>query len=79
LVIIRDSGDAILAPAVSPRSRLVVAEIVPGIPVLAVVFPDSAPLALAEIGPPFLPRDLMFARLLQAEFFLVEIHLLISD
>src|SRR5512139_322272 len=78
LVIIRDSGDAILTPAVSPRSRLVVAKIVPGIPVLAVIFPDGAPLALAEIGTPFLPRDLLFARLLQAEFFLGDLHLLIS-
>src|SRR6185503_9182277 len=40
-------------------------EVVPGVAVLAVVLADRPPLPLAEIGSPFLPRDLRLARLVQ--------------
>src|SRR4051812_120803 len=40
-------------------------EIVPGIPVVAVVLADCAPLAFAQVGSPFLPGDVRLARVVQ--------------
>src|SRR5215471_11367184 len=67
LVIVADAGDAILAPMIGARAGLIVAKIVPGVPVLAVVFANGAPLALAEIGPPLPPRHSLLERLLQTQ------------
>src|SRR4029077_5136366 len=69
LLVIADSSKPILAPAVRPRARLVMAEVVPGIAIFAVVLAHRAPLALAQIGSPFLPRDSRLARLVQAFLF----------
>src|SRR5262249_13460629 len=60
LRVVRDASEAILAPAIGPRSRLVVAEVVPGVTVLAVVFSNRAPLPLAEVGSPLLPGNACF-------------------
>src|ERR1700735_4346752 len=49
------AGQAILAPPVRLGPGLVVREIVPGIPVRAVVPPDRAPLTLAHVGAPQVP------------------------
>ena len=57
LLVIADSSQSVFAPAVRAGARLVVREIVPRVSILAVVFADRAPLPLAEIGPPFFPRD----------------------
>src|SRR3981189_3305215 len=48
-------------------------EAVPGVAVIAVVLADRAPLPLAEVGAPFLPRDLRLSRLVQP-FLLSDIH-----
>src|SRR5207245_10054733 len=48
-------------------------EIVPGVAVIAVVLTDRPPLALAEVGAPFLPGDVRLARLVQP-FLLSDIH-----
>src|SRR5215471_3328801 len=56
LLVVADPGEAILAPAVRAGSRLIMTEIRPGIPVLAVVLPDRSPLPFAEIRPPGAPR-----------------------
>ncbi len=58
LMLVAEPGDAVLAPAIGPRARLVVREILPGVAVGAVVLAHGAPLALAEIGPPALPAHL---------------------
>ncbi len=55
LVVVADAGQAVLAPAVGARARLVVAEIVPRVAVVAVVLAHRAPLALAQIRAPLLP------------------------
>src|SRR5262249_43169642 len=55
LVRIGDARQSILAPAVGPGASLVVAEVVPGVPVVAVLLAHGAPLALAEVGTPLLP------------------------
>ena len=61
LLIVADTGQAVLAPVVGARPRLVVAEICPGVAVLAVILANRAPLALAQIGPPLAPRNTGFA------------------
>jgi hypothetical protein len=55
LLVVADATESVFAPAVGAGSRLFVREVVPGVAVLAVVLADRAPLALAEIGAPFLP------------------------
>src|SRR5262245_6180498 len=42
------------------------AEVVPGIAIVAVVFAHGAPLALAEVGPPLPPQDATLSRLREA-------------
>jgi hypothetical protein len=69
LFVVGNAGDAVFAPAVGPRSRLIVGEEVPGVAVLAVILAHGTPLALAQVGSPFLPRDLRLARLVQAFLF----------
>ena len=56
LLVVAEAGDAVLAPVIGARARLIVGKVAPGVAVLAVVLPDGSPLALAEIGPPQLPR-----------------------
>ena len=65
-MVVGDAAQAVLAPAIRPRSRLVMGEVVPGMSVRAVVLPDRAPLALAEIRPPVLPRNALLTRLVQS-------------
>ena len=69
LPVVAQSAEPVLAPPVGARTRLVVGEVVPGVAVLAVVLADRAPLPLAEIRSPFLPRDLRLARLVQTRLF----------
>ena len=66
LALVADPGDPVLAPAVGARARLVVGEVVPGVAVLAVVLAHRAPLALAQVRTPRLPRHRAGARLLEA-------------
>ena len=63
LLVVRNAGKAVLAPAVGARSGLIVAEIVPGIAILAVVLADGSPLPLAQIRPPFSPGNIVDDRL----------------
>ena len=69
LLVVAQSAEPVLAPPVGARTCLVVGEVVPGVAVLAVVLADRAPLPLAEIRSPFLPRDLRLARLVQTRLF----------
>jgi len=47
LLVIGESRQTVLAPVIRAGSRLVVAEVVPGISILAVVFANGAPLSFA--------------------------------
>src|SRR5262249_21629440 len=69
LLVVGDAGQAVLAPAISAGASLVVAEVVPGVPALAVVLAHRAPLALAEIWPPLFPRDGSLSRLFESDLF----------
>ena len=62
LPVVGDAGEAVLAPAIGPRAGVIVAEVVPGVPVLAVVLANGPPLALAEVGAPLLPAGPALAR-----------------
>src|SRR4030095_9790665 len=66
LVVVRDPRDAVLAPAIGPRARVVVRQVLPGIAVAAVVLAHGAPLPLAHVGPPLLPVGRALARLAEA-------------
>src|SRR5262249_3497582 len=55
LLVIRDAGQAVLAPAIGPRAGLIVAEVIPGIATFAVVLAHRAPLPFAEVRSPLLP------------------------
>ena len=66
LLVVADAGEAVLAPAVGARARLVVGEVVPGVAVVAVVLADGAPLPLAQVRSPLPPRREAVARQLQA-------------
>ncbi len=65
LLAVRDPGEAILTPAVRAEAGLVVGEVGPGVPVLAVVLADGAPLPLAQVRAPLLPVRLAAVALLE--------------
>src|SRR5947207_1189639 len=61
LLVIAETGNAVLAPAVGAAASCVVRQILPGIAVGAVILAHRAPLALAQVRAPafpaaFLPR-----------------------
>ncbi len=70
LLVIGNAGDAVFAPAISPRAGMIVGEEIPGVTILAIVLADGAPLAFAQVGPPFFPRNALFSRCLQPQMFL---------
>ena len=69
LLFVAEAGDAILAPVIGARARLIVGKVAPSVAVLAVVLPYGSPLALAEIGPPQLPQGPGLPALLKARLF----------
>jgi hypothetical protein len=66
LLVVGESRQAVLAPVIGAGASLVVAEVVPGISILAVVLPYRAPLPLAQVGAPLPPGDATVARLRKA-------------
>src|SRR5271166_4054804 len=52
LLIVADAAETVLAPAIGPRARLIVGEVIPGLAVGAVVFAHGSPRPLGEIGSP---------------------------
>src|SRR4029077_15397275 len=59
LVMIAESGDAILAPSIGAAAGVVVRQVFPRVAVWAVIFTHRAPLALAEICAPFAPQTIL--------------------
>src|SRR6185437_561241 len=56
LVDVAEPGQAVLAPPVSAGPGVIERQVVPRVAVLAVVLADRAPLPLADVGPPCVPR-----------------------
>ena len=69
LLVIGNAGDAVLAPAVGARAGMIVGEEIPGVAAFAVVLAHGSPLALAEVGPPLLPGDLLLPGLFKSDMF----------
>ena len=69
LLVVADPAQTVFAPAIGAGARLLVTEVIPGVAVGAVVLAHRAPLPLAEVGPPALPRDSLFARVVQTRLF----------
>src|SRR5271154_4404330 len=66
---VAESRDSVFAPAIRPRSRVIVRQIIPSIAIRAVIFANRAPLALREIRPPARPVRLPVVIVLDALFF----------
>ena len=56
LILITDASDAIVAPTIGPRTRLIMRKIAPCITIGGVVLTHRAPRTVAEVRPPFSPR-----------------------
>ena len=69
LLVIAEAGDAVLAPVIGARARLIVGKVAPSVAILAVILPDGSPLALAEIWSPHLPGGRGVPALLKARIF----------
>src|SRR5207245_4524027 len=68
LVVVRDAGQAVLAPAIGAGAGMIVREEFPRRAVRAVVLPDSAPLPLAQEWPPATPVRRPLLGLLESFF-----------
>src|SRR5215469_13099100 len=66
---VAEAKDTVFAPSICLGARVIVAQIVPGVPVRAVVLPHRAPGALAEIGSPALPVNFAISVLQKAFVF----------
>src|SRR5262249_24055780 len=61
LVVVRNAGHTILAPAVGTGARLIVAQVIPGVAAFVVIFSAGSPLAFAQVRPPFFPGNSLLA------------------
>jgi tetratricopeptide (TPR) repeat protein len=71
---IGDAGQAVLNPTIDTGTCLIVAEVIPGVAAFAIVLAYRAPLSLAKVRPPFLPRDILLAGFIQAALLGVHWH-----
>ncbi len=55
LLVVTETGDSILAPAIGPTTGMIVWEVIPRGAIGTVVLANGAPLAVAEVGAPFSP------------------------
>src|SRR5581483_12156962 len=70
LRVVGNAGDAVFAPTISPRTRMIVWKEVPRVAVLAVILAHGSPLSLAQVRSPLLPRDRPHAGFLEPTFFI---------
>jgi hypothetical protein len=66
LPIVAEAGNAILAPAVRPGTRLLVGEVGPGVAAVAVVLAHRPPLPLTQVRSPASPRHARSVGLFQS-------------
>src|SRR5262249_49187121 len=71
LLVIRDARQPVFSPPVGAGTRLVMAEIVPGIAIVAIILPHRAPLPLAQVRSPLLPGSLLISILFKSNLFSV--------
>ncbi len=56
LLVVRDAGNAVFAPLVDARTRLIMREVVPRVTRLGIILAHCPPLPFREVRPPLLPR-----------------------
>src|SRR5262245_28637814 len=78
LVVVADSRQPILSPAIRAGPCLIMREVIPGVAVVAVILPHRPPLPLAQVRAPFAPGRMLFPRLLQARVLMGARHVLVS-
>src|ERR1700692_4821639 len=66
LVIVTDTGDAILGPAIGARASMIMREVIPSGPIRAVIFTRISPGTFGEVGSPTSPVFLPAVRLQNA-------------
>ncbi len=69
LLVVGNACQTILAPAIRPRTGMIVGEKIPGITILAIVLANRPPLAFAEVRAPFFPGGVLFFGLLKSLVF----------
>jgi hypothetical protein len=65
LFVVTNAAEPIFPPTISPRARLVVAEVVPRITVSTVILAYCSPLPFAEVWSPFFPGNALLASFIQ--------------
>src|ERR1044071_7047971 len=70
LLVVANSRKTVFPPAVGARAGLIKAEIVPGIPVVTVIFAHRPPLTLAQVRPPSSPRRVQISHRFESSMFL---------
>src|SRR5207244_9102798 len=55
LMVVRDAEKTVLTPPIRPRARVIVREVLPGVPSGRVILAHRAPLTVGEIGAPAPP------------------------
>src|SRR5579885_3223662 len=70
-MIVADAADAVFAPAVGAKMRMLEGKIIPGVSVGAIILADRAPLPLRQVRPPAPPMRLPPRGGDQAPFFRV--------
>src|SRR5262245_35045192 len=74
LLVITKAPHTVFVPAIRPAAGMIMGEIVPGVPVGAVVLTHGSPGALAEIGTPALPIGLARLVFYQATLLRIRDH-----
>lgn len=69
LMVVRNSEQTVLAPSIGAGARMIEREVVPSLPVLAVILSHCSPLALTQIRSPAPPVGFVIARLVQSFLF----------
>ncbi len=55
LLVVRDTGEAVLPPPIGAGAGMFMREVIPRIPAVAIIFPDRSPLPFTQIGSPVPP------------------------
>src|SRR5947207_2791420 len=66
LLFVGNTSQTVLTPPIGTGAGLVVVEIVPCIPIFAIVLSNCSPLSFTQIGTPFFPRNAAFSCIVQA-------------
>ena len=76
LITVANAADRVFSPTVCLTAGQVVGEVIPGGSVLAVIFPNGAPGAIANVGTPLAPRPDKLVRIGPREPFVLLRHFL---